>query len=107
MANKIMLKKGRLIFDQPTNTSEEELLSGVHRILGIFWVSDEASGDDIAADDDMELVDGDGDKIISKRGEGTGDDLGITIGYPGYTVHGLKVSKLDGGQLIVWIREQF
>ena len=100
MAN--LIDGDRWVFTSTTSAAEEKKLGGFHKILGIFWTSDETTGKDIAADDDMYLMDGNNLKIISKRAVSAGDDVGITIGYPGLPVTGFKVRDLDGGTLTIW-----
>ena len=100
MAN--LIGGDRWVFTEPTSAAEESQLNHLHWITGIFWTSDENSGDDIAADDDLYITDGSGLKVISKRAEGTGDDLGITMGHPGLPVQGWSVKVLDGGVLTIW-----
>lgn len=78
---------------------------GLFMILLIAWTSDEASGKDIAADDDFALADEDGFKFACKRAEATGDDFGLTFSHP-IAVNGLKLTKLDGGVCRIYIRVQ-
>ena len=92
----INTETNRLYFD-----AAAQAITGVKYIIGIFWVSDESA--DIAADDDFLLLDTNDEKIIGKRAEFAGDDLGITIARPGLPVDGIKVSKLDGGYCYVWV----
>ena len=100
MANKI--DGDRWVFSATTTAEEEETLSGFYQLLGIFWTSDESTGNDIAADDDFLLTDGDGLRIAGKRAESAGDDFGVVISYPGLPVKGIKVKKSDGGILTIW-----
>ena len=100
MANKI--NGDRWVFTTTTSKSDEEALKGFYQILGIFWTSDEASAKDIAADDDLYITDKNDLKIISKRAESAGDDLGIVCSYPGLPVQGFKVKIMDGGTLTIW-----
>jgi len=74
-------------------------------IIGIFWTSDPNvhSENDIAADDDFLLSDKNGNRIISKRAEFAGDDLGITPCMP-LPVSGVTVTTMDGGVCYVWIK---
>lgn len=82
------------------NAADQETTSSL-RITAVAWLSDQGSGLDIAADDDMLLEDGAGVKIIGARAEATADDLVISFPIP-ITVTGLKAEDLDGGVLYVY-----
>ena len=71
-------------------------VSGFHQILRIEWVSDDGSGDDIAADDDFRVVDKYGNEIAGKRAEVAGDDYAVDFAPP-MPVEGINVDTLDGG----------
>jgi len=96
----------RWVFDSVSTTAEIEKLRGRHQITGLFWVEDAAR--DIAADDNLKIVDGDGLIIMEKTAAGTpataSNELIIPIADPGLMVHGFKVELLDGGILIVWLK---
>lgn len=79
------------------------LVTGTHYIKMIAWVSDQASTKDIAADDDFLLSDADGNRIIGKRAEFAGDDLGITVPGNPMPVNGITVTTMDGGVVYVWV----
>lgn len=71
-------------------------------LRSIAWLSDQASGSDIAADDDFLLSDGGGNRIIGKRAEAVGD--GLIFEFPdGYIVNGLVVTTLDGGVVYIFV----
>jgi hypothetical protein len=70
-------------------------------ISTIAWLSDQNSGKDIAADDDMLLENGVGTTIIGMRAEATADDLQISFN-PCIYANGLKAEDLDGGYLHVY-----
>ena len=72
-------------------------VSGLVRIRSIFWVSDEGSGKDIAADDDFLLSDTGGNRIIGKRSEFAGDDFRDGPYTPGIPSDGFTVTTMDGG----------
>ncbi len=82
------------------NAADQELATIRFRIKAIVWTSSEGSGLDIAADDDMLLEDGAGQKIVGKRAEAAGDGLELAI-PGGLDVMGLKAEDLDGGVLYV------
>ena len=87
-----------LYFDSTTAAS----VTGLLKILGIFWTSDQGSGLDIAADDDFLLSDANGNRIIGKRAEFAGDDLGIAPCQP-LCVNGVTVTTMDGGNCYIWL----
>ncbi len=91
MANSISGKV--LYFDSTTGAS----VAGLHRIVGVFWTSDEGTNLDIAADDDFLLIDSNSKVILGKRAEAAGDGLEVAFGFPGFPVDGITISKLDGG----------
>ena len=87
-----------LFFDSVTGAS----MTGILKIIGIFWVEDEAGSIDIAADDDFILTDSDSNRIIGKRAAAAGDDLSITPCRP-LVVDGIIVSAMDGGVVYIWL----
>ena len=87
-----------LYFDSTTGASA----TGIKHIIGIFWVEDQTTDKDIAADDDFLLSDADGNRIIGKRAAGMGDDLAITPCRP-LKVDGITVTTMDGGVCYVWL----
>ena len=87
-----------LYFDSTTGAS----ITGIRDILAIFWVEDETSAKDIAADDDFLLSDADGNRIIGKRAAGAGDDLAIVPCRP-LRVDGITVTTMDGGVCYIWL----
>lgn len=109
MGNKIDGYRWR--FDATTSDAEETILSGSHRILGIFWVEGKGSGQDIAADDDLVINDGDGNLIYEETAAGTpataSNAVRLVIPNPGLPVVGFSVKELDGGILIVWTAEPY
>ena len=79
----------------------EAIFTGNKRIIGVYWVSDQVAGDDIAADDDFLLSNAAGARFIGKRAEAAGDGLEVTFGYPGVPVVGLTLTTLDGGVVYI------
>jgi len=72
-------------------------------IQAILWVSDDATNKDIAADDDMKILDEKGGNIIcSKRAETSNDNLEISFPKTLHT-QGIYVEELDGGVLLIYI----
>ena len=100
MAN--LINGDRWVFDGVTTVGQEKELNGFHQITGILWTSSEASGKDIAADDDMYITDGADLRIAEKRAESAGDDFGPPMPCGGLPVQGFKVKVLDGGILTIW-----
>ena len=84
------------------DAAADVLATGTKEILMIAWVSDQASGKDIAADDDFLLSDANGNRIIGKRAEVAGDDLGLVPCQP-LPVNGITVTTMDGGVCYVWV----
>ena len=82
-------------------TAADDTTTTVVTIRAILWVSDQNSGKDIAADDDMLLEDAAGVAIVGKRAEAAGDGLEISFPGNGITVSGLKAEDLDGGYLYI------
>lgn len=82
-----------LFFDDTSGASKTGLLF----LASIKWVSDEAAGADIDANDDFLVTDSNGTRIAGKRAEFAGDDYFIPYSPPGKPVNGVIVSKLDGG----------
>ena len=87
-----------LYFDSTTGAS----ITGERKIIGVFWVEDQTSAKDIAADDDFLLSDADGNRIVGKRAAGAGDDLAITPCRP-LVVDGITVTTMDGGVCYIWL----
>ena len=87
-----------LYFDTTSGAS----VTGIHKIIGVFWVSDQTAIKDIAAYDDFLLSDSHGNRIIGKRAESVGDDLGITPCRP-LKVDGITVTTMDGGVCYIWL----
>lgn len=72
------------------------------RLKAIAWVSDAASGKDIAADDDMVLLDNDSNRIISKRAEAATD--GLVFNFPdNFKVAGLNMATITGGVCYLYV----
>lgn len=82
-----------LYFDSVTGATVTRPL----RIIAIFWVSNEGTNLDIAADDDFLCRDNLDKTIVGKRAEGAGDGLEITFGFPGIPVDGFEIPTMDGG----------
>ncbi len=72
-------------------------------LKAIAWVSDQASGSDIAADDDMLLSDSDGNRIIGKRASFAGDGLEMWHFPEHYCVNGLTMTTIDGGLCYIFL----
>ena len=87
-----------LFFDAPGT------VSGARRVIAILWQSHGSADNDIAADDDFEVQNGNGDVIVCKRAETTADCLELVFGYPGFYVDGLNVATLDGGVCLIYTR---
>lgn len=86
------------IYWDATASSE---VTGKLKIIGIAWVSDEGSGDDIAVDDDLLITDSGGHRVIGKRAEAAGQ--GLEMSFPGgLAVNGIKLTVLDGGVVYVY-----
>lgn len=94
---------GSVIELEPTDIGV--LHSGLFMIIAITWTSDEASGRDIAADDDFAIADSSGFKFASKRAEATADDFGMSLSHA-LPIDGLKLTKLDGGVCRIYLRVQ-
>jgi hypothetical protein len=77
-------------------------ITGPYQIIGIFWLADEATNKDIAADDDVLITQANGERIIGQRAEFTGDSLKVTPCRP-LCVEGITVSALDGGVVYIWL----
>ena len=105
MANKII--GNRWVFDGVTTANQEAELLGIHNIIAIFWKEGPAADQDIAADDDLLILDSNDLEIYQERAAGTpatsANGAQVVVGYPGYQVNGFKVEALDGGILIVWL----
>lgn len=72
-------------------------------IQAIGWVGNDTAGDDIAADDDVEFTDVNGNILFSKRAAYAGDDAYIS--YPdGLPANGITCSAIDGGIAFIYIR---
>ena len=72
-------------------------------VQAIAWVGNDTAGDDIAAADDFELTDVNGNILISKRAAYDGDDLFVT--YPdGLICNGITCSAIDGGIAFIYVR---
>lgn len=82
--------------------STGELVTGMQYVLGWHWANDQASGKDIAADDDFLLSDANGIRLSGKRAIVAGDDL-LVILPKAIPVNGLTVTAMDGGVLYVYI----
>lgn len=78
-------------------------ITGIVKVIAIYWVSDQTSGKDIAADDDFLVSDGSGHRIIGKRAEDVGDDMGIVFPQP-FVTNGLVITTMDGGVCYVYVQ---
>lgn len=76
--------------------------TGSLTIQSIAWVSDENSGDDIAAADFFIVTDTVGRRIASKVASFAGDD-GYWSFPSGLKVDGIKVTSLDGGICYIYL----
>lgn len=95
----IELGSDPLIFDALTASGSYE---GLYKISQIMWINDEASGNDIAANDDFQLTDTSGNTILEKRAASAGDD--IVLRFPkAITYSGISVAKLDGGVCYIYL----
>ena len=107
MAESNDITGNRWTFMAVTDDAEEEALQGMHTIIAMFWTECSMAGSDIAADDELLIHDGNGKIIYNRVAAGTPatapNDMQIVIGYPGLQVDGFKLSKKDGGMLIVWL----
>jgi len=72
-------------------------------LKAIAWVADQASGCDIAADDDMLLSDANGARIIGKRASYIGDGIEMYHFPEGYQPPGLTMTTIDGGVCYIFI----
>lgn len=77
--------------------TEGQGVSGLIYIRQIGWVSDEAAGKDISADDDFLVTDSAENRIIGMRAEAVGDTLKDGPYNPGVLHDGFKVKTMDGG----------
>jgi len=78
-------------------------VTGLQRIVAILWQSHSSTGNDIAADDDIQITDTKGAVLCAKRAEAVYDDLVLVFGYPGFVANGIKVTALDGGICLVYL----
>lgn len=85
------------------DTTSGATLTGIVKVIAIYWVSDQTTDKDIAADDDFLVSDGNGHRIIGKRAEATGDDLGIVFPQP-FVSNGLVITTMDGGVCYVFVQ---
>jgi len=85
------------------DTTSGASVTGTLRIMAIFWTSDSGANLDIAENDDFLLSDSNGHRIIGKRAEAAGDDLGIIFPKP-LVVNGITVTTLDGGVCYVIVQ---
>lgn len=72
-------------------------------LKAIAWLNDQASGCDIAADDDMLLSDGNGNRIIGKRAVFAGDGIEMYHFPENFACDGLVMTTLDGGVCYIFI----
>jgi len=101
MANN--LDSNPIFIDTSGSTSAKK---GPLRVLSIAWVSDQETGDDIAASDDFLLDDSStGRRIIGKRAHSAGDDLYVSYPLPGKEVPGLYMTTMDGGVCYIELAE--
>ena len=91
-----------LYFDSTTGAS----VTGQKKIKAIFWTSNGGADLDIAADDDFLLSDSQGNKIIGKRAEFAGDDLGVILQHKPMEVNGITVTTMGGGVCYIWLEEE-
>lgn len=77
--------------------------TGRFRIMGVYWMSDQAANKDIAANDDFLLSDAAGNRIAGKRAEAAGDGLELSLAKPQF-VNGFTVTTMDGGVCYIWIQ---
>lgn len=86
------------------DTVQSTAMSGKFHIRAIAWVSTETAGDDIAANDDVKILDGDDNIVFWKRASAAGDDAFLSFGGPyGLIVNGLYVSTMDGGNVFIYL----
>ena len=76
-------------------------VAGTMTIQAIAWVGDQATNENIAADDDMLVTDTGGRRIVGKRAIAAGDDLFVSFPL-GLRVDGVKVTALDGGLCFIY-----
>jgi hypothetical protein len=92
-----------MFFDEVTSSVENELLNKMSYVERVEWVSNEAGAKDIAADDDMLVTNYAGNDLYSKRAEFAGDDYTTGKINPPDPVLGIKILKLDGGIMKIWL----
>lgn len=86
------------------DTVQTSAMEGKFHIQSIAWVNVETAGDDIAANDDVKILDGDDNVIFWKRAAAAGDDAYITFPGPyGLITNGLYVSAMDGGNVFIYL----
>ena len=85
------------------DTTSGASVTGIIKIIAIYWTSDGGTNLDIAADDDFLLSDANGHRIIGKRAEAIGDDLGIVFPQP-LVSNGITVTTMDGGVCYVFVQ---
>src|SRR5512133_957491 len=72
-------------------------------IKAIAWLNDQASGCDIAANDDLLLSDADGNRIIGKRAIAAGDGIEMYHFPENYQPNGLTMTTIDGGVCYIFV----
>ena len=86
------------------DTAGVAIFSHSVRVKAILWVSDDASGKDIAENDDMKLLDESGGNVVfSKKAESNGDGIEMNFGERGVMLSGIYISELDGGILLIYV----
>jgi hypothetical protein len=71
-------------------------------VKAIAWVSDQASGYDIAANDDLLVSDSAGNRVVGKRASFAGDGFEMYHFVEGYNTDGLVVTTIDGGVCYIY-----
>lgn len=84
-------------------TAKDQKTTTMFRIREISWVSDEGSGLDIAADDDLLIANGDSTQVLySRRAEATADNPPVFLGDKGIITDGISITTMDGGVLYIY-----
>ena len=84
------------------NSSTGAIATDIYSIKVILWEQDQATNQDIMANDSLLITDNNGMRITGKQAKGTGDGLELFFEYP-LPVNGITVSILDGGVLYIYV----